>query len=72
MTLIMESRNLKAQPFIVRNDQISNGKAWEEWLEEIEHEFRYFNIADPLNKKYALILGTALPVASFWLTPNDA
>ena len=43
------SSNLRVQHFIVRDDQISTGKAWEEWLEEIEREFQYFNITDPLS-----------------------
>ena len=36
--------------------QISMGKTWEEWLEGIEREFRYFNINDPMNKKDAMII----------------
>ena len=32
------------------------GKAWEEWLEEIEREFRYFRITHPQDKKDALII----------------
>ena len=56
MTVITKSRNLEAQPFIVTEDQILTGKAWEEWLEEIEREFKYFNIADALGKKDALII----------------
>ena len=56
VTVITESRNLKSQPFVHTDDQISTGKLWEEWLEGIEREFRYFNIADPANKKDALII----------------
>ena len=40
-----ETRNLRAQPFLPTEDQLSTGKAWEEWLEDIEREFRYFKIS---------------------------
>ena len=35
-----ETRNLRALPFRVTEDQLSNGKEWEDWLEAIEREFR--------------------------------
>ncbi|CAC5398547.1 unnamed protein product [Mytilus coruscus] len=41
ITLVTETRNLRSQPFIQSDDQISTGKHWEEWLE---------------NKKDALII----------------
>ena len=53
VTVLIESRNVKTQPFISSDYQISTGKALEEWLEGIEREFRYFNITDPINKKDA-------------------
>ena len=56
VTVITECRNLKAQPFMSSEDQISTGKAWEEWLEGIEREFRYFNISDPMSQKDAMII----------------
>ena len=49
-------RNLKSQAFIPGDDPIVNGKAWDNWLEEIKEEFRYFKITEPLNKKDALIM----------------
>ena len=54
--VITETRNLKAQPFTPGEDHINTGKAWDEWLEEIEREFRYFKISDPLDKKDALLI----------------
>ena len=54
--VITETRNLKTQPFAPKDDQISTGKAWDEWLEEIEQELRYFKITEPADKKDALII----------------
>ena len=51
-----ESRNLRALPFQITEDQLSTGKEWEDWLEAIEREFRYFKISNPLDKKDALII----------------
>ena len=47
VTIVMESRNLRALPFRPSEDQLSTGKAWEDWLEGIEREFRYFKITNP-------------------------
>ena len=35
---------------------LSVGKAWREWLEEIEREFRYYRINTPNDKKDALLI----------------
>ena len=51
-----ETRNLRALPFIVTEDQLSTGKEWEDWLEAIEREFRYFKIINPMDRKDALII----------------
>ena len=56
ITVVTETRKLKSQPFSHPDDQISTGKAWEEWLEGIEREFRYFKIASSTDKKDALII----------------
>ena len=42
VTTISESRNRRASPFRPTEDQLSVGKEWEEWLDAIEREFRYF------------------------------
>lgn len=51
-----ENRNLRALPFTPTEDQLSTGKMWEEWLEGIEREFRYFRITKPQDMKDALII----------------
>ena len=56
ITIVTATRNLRSQPFIPSDDQISTGKQWEEWLECIEREFRYFRITEPTDKKDALII----------------
>ena len=56
VTIVMESRNLRAFPFRPSEDQLSTGKAWEDWLEGIEREFRYFKITNPQDMKDALII----------------
>ena len=54
--IITKSRNLKAQPFILSDDQLTTGKVWNEWLEEIKREFRFFRITDPVDEKDALLI----------------
>ena len=51
-----ESRNLRALPFKLTEDQLTTGKAWEEWLDDIEREFRYFRIGNPADRKDAMII----------------
>ena len=36
VTIISESRNLRALPFRPTENQLSVGKEWEEWLDAIE------------------------------------
>ena len=36
-----ETRNLRSLPFVVPDEQIKEGLAWDTWLEGIEREFRY-------------------------------
>ena len=56
VTVMTETRNLRALPFRPSEDQLSTGKAWEEWLEDIEREFRYFRISSPADRKDAMII----------------
>ena len=56
VTMITASRNLRALPFRPSEDQLTIGKDWEDWLEEIEREFRYFKITSPLDKKDPIII----------------
>ena len=57
ITFITESRNLRALLFRVTEDQLSTGKAWEDWLESLERELRYFRITDVSDKKEPLLIG---------------
>ena len=56
VTVMTETRNLRALPFRPSEDRLSTGKAWEEWLEDIEREFRYFRISSPADRKDAMII----------------
>ena len=56
VTIITESSNLRALPFRPSEDQLSFGKAWEDWLEGIEREFRYFRITSALHKKDTILI----------------
>lgn len=51
-----ETRNLTSQPFTPRDKQIDKEKAWDDWLEEVEQEFRLFKITNLLDKRDALII----------------
>ena len=37
-------------------DELTTGKVWDEWLEEIEQEFRFSRITDPSDKRDALVI----------------
>ena len=56
VTVISEGRNLRTLPFRPTEDQLLTGKLWEDWLESIEREFRFFRVANPLDRKDALII----------------
>ena len=51
-----ETRNLRALPFLITEDQLSTGKEWEDLLKATEREFRYFKIINPLDAMDALII----------------
>ena len=55
-TVTTDTRNLPALPFLPTEDQLSTGKAWEEWLEDIEREFRHLRISNPADRKDAMII----------------
>ena len=54
--VVIQTRNLKIQPFITPEDANAIGREWEDWVEDIEREFRFFKITDPLDKKDPLII----------------
>ena len=69
--VITTTRNLKFQPFIPGDDPIVRGKAWDDWLEEIGREFRYFKITEPLDRKNALIIHGGKEIACLYKSlPN--
>lgn len=56
VTIVTESRNLRTLPFRPPEDQLMTGKSWEDWLDGMEREFRYFRIMNPMDKKDAMII----------------
>ena len=56
ITVVTENRNLRTLPFVATEDHLTTGSQWEEWLEGIEREFRYFRITDTEDKKDAMII----------------
>ena len=54
--VIAVTRNLKSPPLTPGDDPIAKWQVWDDWLKEIEQEFRYFKITEPLDKKDALII----------------
>ncbi|CAG2215513.1 unnamed protein product [Mytilus edulis] len=56
ITVVTENRNLRTLPFTPSEDHLTTGSQWEEWLEGIEREFRYFRITEPEDKKDAMII----------------
>ena len=54
--VVTETRNLRTQPFIIPDEMNAVGKAWQEWLEGIEREFRFFKISEAVDKKDAMII----------------
>ena len=49
-------RNLRINPFTVDEDHIATGEKWDEWLEELEREMRFFRISDATDKKDAMLI----------------
>ena len=56
ITIVTETRNLRIDQFTHTDDQIAVGAEWEDWLDEMEREFRYFKITDPEIKADAVII----------------
>ena len=49
-------RNLKINPFTVDEDHLATGEKWEEWLDELERDIRFFRISDAKDKKDAMLI----------------
>ena len=54
--VVTETRNLRTEAFVILDDTNYVGKAWEEWLEGSEREFRYFRITEAVDMKDAIII----------------
>ena len=54
--VVTETRNLCTQPFAIPDETNAMGKAWQQWLEGIEREFRFFKISEAMDKKDAMII----------------
>ena len=54
--VVTETRNLRTQPFVIPDETNAVGKAWQERLEGIEREFRFFKISEAVDKKDAMII----------------
>ena len=54
--VVTETRNLRTQLFVIPDKTNAVGKAWQEWLEGIEREFRFFKISEAVDKKDAMII----------------
>ena len=55
--VVTETRNLRTQPFAIPDEMNAVGKAWQEWLEGIEREFRFFKISEAVEKDAMIIYG---------------
>ena len=49
--MVEGGRNLTIKPFTVDKDHKAMGEKWDEWLEELEREMRFFRISDAGNMK---------------------
>ena len=49
-------RNPTIKPFTVDEDHIATGEKWDEWLDELEREMRFFRISDAGDMKDAMLI----------------
>ena len=49
-------RNLTIKPFTVDEDHIATGEKWDEWLDELEREMRFFRISNAEDMKDAMLI----------------
>ena len=68
---VTETRNLRTQPFAIPEETNAVGKAWQEWLEGIEREFRVFTISEAVDKKDAMIIYGGNEIARLEKRLND-
>jgi len=56
MAEAMSNRHLRQRAFTIPENPLHTAKAWEDWIEGIEREFRYFKITEIEDKKDALLI----------------
>ena len=49
-------RNLRINQVTVDDDYLATGEKWEEWLEELERELRFFRIRTPEDKRDVVLI----------------
>ena len=67
------TRDLRKESFKPTNDRLLTGKAWQEWVENLERQFRFFKIGDISDRKDALLIfgGQEITYLNKWLPdPN--
>ena len=70
--VVTETINLQSWPFVVLDEKNNVGKAWEEWLEGIEREFRYLKITGANDTKDAIIIYGSKEIAQLEKSLPDA
>ena len=63
------TRDLRIEPFKPTNDRLLTGRAWQEWVENLERQFRFFKIGDISDRKDALLIfgGQEITCLNKWL-----
>ena len=54
--MVEGGRNLTIKPCTVNEDHIATGEKWDEWLDELEREMRFFWIRDAVDMKDAMLI----------------
>ena len=55
-------RNLTIKPFTVDEDHIATGEKWDEWLDKLEREMRFFQIRDAVDMTDAMLIYGGLEI----------
>ena len=67
--LNLVTKDLRIQPFKPTNDRLLTGRAWQEWVENLERQFHFFKIGDISDRKDALLIfgGQEITRLNKWL-----
>ena len=49
----VQQRYLRIGNFVPPESELSIGKAWDDWIDDLEAQFRYFKLNDTMDKKKA-------------------